>query len=224
LEDRRIVGAMVVVQMPGPSGQPLDGDDLRPIAEFAGRRFGLLDATLEGIARSGRPIPPAGIRLWFEVGAADVVAHGGAAALWERLSKVGLSGALLGVELVDPGDQDDVALAAAVAELRGHGVQVAVRVTGSGSVALATLARLAVDRVVIDPAVVEAVRADDPELRRAVHAVAGLASQLDAEVIATGVPSIDVAPLLRELGVGIAQVTITEPWAPSSPPRRPVGA
>ena len=220
LVDRSIVGAMVVPQVPVGGGDPIEGSELRLIAEFAGRRFGLLDATLAGIGRSGRTIPPAGIRLWFEVSAVDVVTYGGVEALWERLTTVGLSGAPFGVELVDAGTQDPDALAAAVSTLQELGVHVAVWSTGPGAVALTGLVRLGADRLVVDPSVVEAIRGGDVELSRAVGSVTGLGAALGSEVIATGVPSLDVAHTLVELGVGVAQVMVTEPWAPKRPLKR----
>lgn len=220
LGDRSIVGALVHPQVAGAGGEVIDGADLRLIAEFSGRRFGVLDATIDGIRRSGRPIPPAGLRLWFEVTAPDVVAFGGADALWQRLATVGLSGAKLGVELIDAGGQDPEALATAVAELRSHGVHVAVAGTGPGAVGLAALAKVSADRLVIDASAVEAVRSGDREVVRAVGAVAGLGAHLGAEVIAVGVPSLDVAHTLVEMGVGVAQVVTTEPWAPVPHGRR----
>ena len=220
LADRSIVGAMVFPQIAGPGGEIVEGADLRLIAEFSGRRFGLLDATLEGIAHSGRPIPPAGLRLWFEASAPDVVAFGGVEALWQRLSKVGLSGALLGVELLDAGSQDPESLAVAVGALRDHGVHVAVAGTGPGAVGLAGLARLSIDRLVIDPTVVEAIRGGDAEVARAVGAVATMGANLGTEIIAVGVSSLDVAQLLVEAGVDVAQVAMSERWAPAAPPRR----
>lgn len=219
LADRSILGAMVVPQVAGPTGEPLEGAELRLIAEFAGRRFGLLDATLDGIARSGRTIPPAGVRLWFEVSASDVVAYGGVAGLWERLSKVGLSGSPLGVQLLDAGSCDPEALATAVAEIGALGVHVGVGVTGPGAVGVATLARVRAERVVIDPTVIDAVRSGDIDLARTVRAVAELSVGLDAEVVAVGVRSLDVAQLLSDLGVAVAQVSVTEPWAATRPRR-----
>ena len=50
--------------------------------------------------------------------------------------------------------------------------------------------------------------------------VTGLGAALGSEVIATGVPSLDVAHTLVELGVGVAQVMVTEPWAPKRPLKR----
>ena len=150
----------------------------------------------------------------------DVVTYGGVEALWERLTTVGLSGAPFGVELVDAGTQDPDALAAAVATLQELGVHVAVWSTGPGAVALTGLVRLGADRLVVDPSVVEAIRGGDVELSRAVGSVTGLGAALGSEVIATGVPSLDVAHTLVELGVGVAQVMVTEPWAPKRPLKR----
>ena len=84
----------------------------------------------------------------------------------------------------------------------------------------ASLVRLGADRLVVDPSVVEAIRGGDVELSRAVGSVTGLGAALGSEVIATGVPSLDVAHTLVELGVGVAQVMVTEPWAPKRPLKR----
>lgn len=212
LADRSIVGARVTAQVPG-GGADGPSVDLGAVTAWYGRPFGVLDVVLAGIERSGRRIPPAGIRLWFEAPAADVAAAGGVEALWARLSKVGLSGTPLGVELTGPFADVD-RLAAAVAELAGHGVQVAVAVSGRGAITLDGAASLRPDRLVLDAALTAAVAADDPAASGVARAAAELASSLGAEVVAADVASIADAPRLAALGVAVAQVQLTEPWAP----------
>ncbi|HNI34669.1 MAG TPA: diguanylate cyclase [Microthrixaceae bacterium] len=220
LADRAMVGAMVAPQVCGAGVHVLEGDELRLLAEIAGSRFGLLDATLAGIARSNRRVPPAGLRLWFEIASADLVASG-AGDLWERLSRIGLSGTPLGVELLGSGCEDPLLLAAAVAELTEHGVHVALRVTGVGAAGLEEVARVGAQRLVVDTSVVEAVTRGDDRSARTVRAVVDTATRFDAEVIAAGVPSLGAGQLLRELGVDVAQVTLSEPWALPRPASRP---
>lgn len=219
LVDRSIAGARVVATMAG-TDEPIEGSELQVVADFAGRPFAVLDATLDAIARSTRTIPPAGLRVWFEVSARDVASPGGPAALWRRLSRVGLSGSPLGVELIDAGREDPVRLAAAVGELRARGVEVAVAATGPGAVTIGELARLPIDRVVVDASATEAVFLNDPATMAAVRAACGLAHERSLEVIAVGVESLGVAPVLVELGVDVAQVMITEAWAPPRPQLR----
>ena len=220
LSDRSMVGAMVAPQVCGAGVHLLQGEELRLLAEIAGRRFGLLDATLAGIARSNRRVPPAGLRLWFEIASADLVASG-AGELWDRLSRIGLSGTPLGVELHGSGSEDLSLLTAAATELTEHGVHVALRATGVGAAGLAEVARVGAQRLVVDSSVVEGVAAGDDRSERTVRAVVDTATRFDAQVIASGVPSLGAGQLLRELGVDVAQVTLSEPWALPRPAVRP---
>src|SRR5690242_3785086 len=96
LEDRSIVGAHVVADVADP--------------RLTHGSFGLLDATLDAIRESSRPIPPAGLRLWFDALASAVAGRGGPAALAARLATVGLSGTPLGVRLLDATTVDAAAL------------------------------------------------------------------------------------------------------------------
>ena len=86
LADRSIVGARIVPQVPaaGPTGEPLEGPDLQLIAEFTGRRSACWTRPWPRYSSSGRPIPPAGLRLWFEVSAVDLVVPTAASGLWAR--------------------------------------------------------------------------------------------------------------------------------------------
>lgn len=216
LTDRRIVGAKVSAQVPGGDDHG-PSVDLAAVAAWCGRRFGAIDAVLAGIDRSARRIPPAGIRLWFEASADDVAAPGGADELWRRLSKVGLTGTPLGVEITGR-VADVVALRSAIADLHANGIHVAVPLTGPGAVALADAAVLDADRLLVDAAIVEGIGAGEPGASGVGRAVAQLAKSTGAELAALEVGSIAAAPMLADVGVDVAQVQLTEPWAP----RRPV--
>lgn len=218
LTDRRIVGAKVSAQVPG-GGAHGPSVDLGAVSAWCDRPFGVIDAVLAGIDRSARRIPPAGIRLWFEAAATDVAAPGGPDEVWRRLSKVGLTGTPLGVEIT--GDVAGLAgLPAAIGRLRAHGVQVAVPLTGRCAIALAEVVQLDADRLLIDAEVVESIAAGDQAAMGVGRAVAELARATGAEVAALDVGSIAAAPMLADVGVDVAQVQLTEPWAP----RRPVTA
>ncbi|MFN8052397.1 MAG: diguanylate cyclase [Acidimicrobiales bacterium] len=213
LTDRAIIGASVVAQVAVEGEEPLVGADLEQVASAWGQRFAVLDATLEGIAASSRPIPPPGLRLWFSVPAADVALPGGADALWGRLATVGLSGSPVGVELVGIGDEDPVAIAAAVDVLHARGAHVAVAATGPGAAPLHEIAKLDVERLLVDAATVDASHHGDPAMTAAIRAVVELGAARSIEVLALGVGSLDAGQRLTELGVGGAEVVVTEPWA-----------
>lgn len=213
LHDRRIVGARIVPQIDDGAAEPLEGRDLQLVADFAGRRFGVLDATLAAIAASGRPIPPAGLRIWFEVSAFDVSLPGGVDALSERLAEFGVSGTPLGVELLAAGDVDIELLERAVSDLRQRGLAVAVPVTGPGAIHVDEVAWLEVDRVLVDADAVDAVNASDPRVAAVVRSLAAMGHHLGIEVMGVAVPSLDAGHRLAELGVGVAQVLLSEPWA-----------
>ena len=213
LNDRSIAGASVVAQVIVDGTEPLEGQALQVVASALARRFAVLDATLEGIASSGRPIPPAGIRMWFSVPASDVALPGGAEALWARLASVGLTGTPLGVELLAPSLEDPEAVAAAIELLHRHRVEVAVEATGPVAPGVGELARMGVDRFLIDAATVDAVHHNDPTMTAAVRATVELGASCGVEVVALGVGSLDAGRRLEELGVAGAQVVVTEPWA-----------
>ncbi len=116
----------------------------------------------------------------------------------------------------------------AIATLRAAGATVAVDDFGTGYSNLARLRRLPIDRVKLDPSVIEHV-AGNPEARAIAQAVISLVHGLGCEAVAEGIESEAQAAVLRVLGCDVLQgYAIATPmgeadflsWVQTMAPRR----
>ena len=109
------------------------------------------------------------------------------------------------IELTETAEIDDMgAAAAAIAELRGHGVPVCLDDFGAGGAAFRYLREFGVDYVKIDGLYVRAATRGDRE-RGFVRSMVELAGTVGAQVVAEMIETEEQAVLMRELGVHYGQ-------------------
>ncbi|QRE74771.1 putative bifunctional diguanylate cyclase/phosphodiesterase [Methylobacterium aquaticum] len=117
----------------------------------------------------------------------------------DRLRALGLSPALLEIEITEETALDIEAVQHKLLALSGAGIRVALDDFGTGYSSLASLRQLSAGRVKIDRSLVTGLSASDDK-RGLVQAVLGLGRSLGLEVVAEGIETADDLASLRHLG------------------------
>ncbi|MFI8105895.1 EAL domain-containing protein [Streptomyces sp. NPDC086023] len=156
--------------------------------------------------REGLAVPVA-----VNISPADALVPGFPARVRACLRRHGLPGRALTVEVTESSAVPDVpALAAALAELRRHGVRVSLDDFGTGHSSIARLRELPVDELKIDRSFVSRM-AGDPRDEAVVRCSVDLAHALGLDVVAEGVETEEDLLLLRGMGVPVIQGWLVSP-------------
>ncbi|MFO8101562.1 MAG: diguanylate cyclase, partial [Dehalococcoidia bacterium] len=181
-------GLQVAPRLVASDLQHIDPDELVAAAQELGRLGALaglvtdrLIGTVDAWVEEGLPVPP---RLWVVASAgqlADIELHRRLVAVEAR------TGAAVGVQvhervLADP------SVVAALEELRGTGLRVAVMRFGAGTASFASLKQVGLDLLRVDPRFVVDVDVE-PAFQATIQAFVQLAAALDVEVAADGLGS-----------------------------------
>lgn len=119
----------------------------------------------------------------------------------EELERLGLPGKVLCLELIEFGGEFEVDEVCAVLEkLRGFGVAIAIDDFGKGTPNLQLCAAGYVDYLKIDRCLIRDIAAK-PGARTLVQGLASLATELNMQVIAEGVETVEQLGTLLEIGV-----------------------
>jgi diguanylate cyclase (GGDEF)-like protein/PAS domain S-box-containing protein len=178
-----------------------------PIAERAGLigdlvRWALQEATA---AAAGLPEGAAPLRIAFEVPAGCLAAGTLVADVESALRASGLSPERLVLQFAAPAVMtDDERLALDAASLRLMGVHVALDGFGGGSSALAHLARLPIDIVRLDRALISRIDRD-PTSRALCESVVAVSRAIGLEVVGAGVETAAQIAALTGFGCGFVQ-------------------
>jgi EAL domain-containing protein (putative c-di-GMP-specific phosphodiesterase class I) len=181
---------------------PLSGADhstwLRAAAEY-GYTGPFAAASLNGVLGTRENLPANSYLIAEVDGPAMLTPEVGAV-----LGSIGdLTGVVLELTSLGP-DPNHEELARALAPVRRQGALLAVRATGGGQVGLLQLIELAPDFVNVDSELIAYID-QRPRHAAAVAAIGGLASQLDAWLVADGVRRIEEIDRLRQLEVPLAR-------------------
>ena len=208
LSSRRMVGVEALVRWDHPERGVLAPAEFLPLAHVTrlGREVDLemVRITARQSAaweKEGRNLPIA-----FNLGTRTLRWPGLIAALREIIANEGASANLLKVEVHEESLTLDPMAAATLKELRALGLHVVVEGFGGGPASLATVERLAVDELKLDPALIHFAR--DP---RQVGVLASIVAGGHALGLKVGAPHLDTEALVRstwglgcDLGQGFA--------------------
>ena len=101
----------------------------------------------------------------------------------------------------------------AIAALRADGATIAIDDYGTGHSSVSRLRQLPIDRIKLDPTLVEHVT-DKAETRQIAQSMIGLIHGLGCEAVAEGIESVDQAEILRVIGCDVVQgYAVAEPMA-----------
>lgn len=209
LADGRLIGLEALLRIADPAGIVLDPNDLTEIFEHTEVARAIDVRMIEQVGDdllawigAGRSPPPVAINLCDGEFRRDDFDRRLVADLAEkRLDPSLLQFEMTESAFVRTGDLDH---RAALAELRAHGIRIAIDDFGSGSASLIRLGSLPVDRVKIDRSFVVDLAAD-PAGRAVVAALIRLADELGKEVVATGIETEEQRRILIELGCRFGQ-------------------
>ena len=194
-------------------------DEFIPLAEDTGviREVTLFAirsalADLNGWARAGLPV-----RTAVNVSAVDLATQGFAEHVMRLLADADVPPSQLALEITESALIRSPAEAmAALAELRGHGIRLAVDDYGTGQSTLSYLKNLPVHELKIDKSFVTGI-ADSRSDQILVRSTIDLAHELGLEVVAEGIEDQVTLNMLRELGCDYAQgYFISRPLLPEA--------
>jgi diguanylate cyclase (GGDEF)-like protein len=200
-----VAGFEALARWDHPSRGAISPTEFIPVAEESGLIVPLgrwaIEAALETLAAWGRasgaalPATMAVNLSAVQIGRDDVAAQ-----VESALSRSGVAGPRLTLELTESAIIQDPARAAKVLEeLKGHDVRVAMDDFGTGYTSLAYLQRLPIDLLKIDRSFVSGMLADADSVA-IVRAVLSLANALGMATTAEGIDSPGTAAALTEMG------------------------
>jgi len=208
LESLEIVGAESLVCWDHPNVGLLLPSEFIPLAESTGMITDItrhvLDTSVTMLADHQRAHPGAAFSLSVNITAADLADPGFVGLVAGVLDESGVDRSSVCLELTETAVLADTDEAIGVlAELRELGVSIALDDFGTGYASLSLLRQLPVNRVKIDQSFVSGLplQADAAVVRL----VMGLASELDLDVVAEGIETIDQAEMLAALGCRLGQ-------------------
>ena len=196
-------GVEVLLRWPGGPGP----DEFVPAAERSGLIVpigrwvlsGALDLAVELGRRAGWQVPVAVNVSARQLEDPTLVAH-----VRAELARTGLPGSVLSLELTETSAVHDVAAAAAVlVALRELGCLVGLDDFGTGWSTLSLVALLPLTFIKLDRSFVAALACESGN--KVARAVLGLGRDLDLEVVAEGVETVEQADILQEMGCRLAQ-------------------
>ena len=207
LEDGRVAGVEALVRWPHPERGLLGPDEFLPLVREHGLTRALTDVVLTrtlddvcGWRRRGFDVPVA-----VNVFAPSLCDLALPDRILGELHDRALGPEVLTIEITEDLLLDDLERASAVlADLRWHGVRVAIDDFGSGYSALRYLSELPIDEVKLDRGFIAPIL-DDPRAAAIVRAVVDLAHVLGVTTVAEGVENEATAIRLREYGCEVAQ-------------------
>ncbi len=219
LKTGKIVGVEALVRCQDPSGKLISPADFIPIAEATGA----IDRIGEWVLRQACQQN----KLWREMGLGDfpVAVNLSPIQLRQRnlsdtikaiLAATGLSPDGLEIEITESVTIENLDLSIEILQcLRGIGVKISLDDFGTGYSSLASLKYLPLDRLKIDRAFVRELRADTIEAG-IVKAIINLGHELDLNVVAEGVETIEQLQFLKSINCDTVQgFLLSRPLAPS---------
>jgi diguanylate cyclase (GGDEF)-like protein/PAS domain S-box-containing protein len=212
LATRRVVSAIANVRLArgGPSTA-----ELLTAAEVSGLIVPLGEWVLRQACAEAAQWREAGLDagVWVRVSPAQAVAPRFAESVLGALSAAGLPAAALTLEAAERDLVDDGGTAMpGLAEVRGHGVRLAVGDFGTDYASLSHLRRRRVDVVTLAGEFVAGLTAD-AELAKLTEAIVRVGSGLGIEVVAAGISQPGQLTLLRAMGCGLGQGELVAPEA-----------
>lgn len=210
----RLVGAEALARMPG------DGDAkglfrraaAAGLAERVSRE--IQRGALQLVAGWGAGLDGLGVSI--NVLPQDIGRPNYADWLSAEVARAGIDFGRVTIEITEEAAIEDFAAVSARLEiLRALGIKVALDDFGSGFASLAHLARLPLDRVKIDRALIEGIEHGSRD-RTVVRNVLRLAHELDLEVVVEGVETAGQLDLLRDWGCDLYQGFIRAKAMPSA--------
>jgi EAL domain-containing protein (putative c-di-GMP-specific phosphodiesterase class I) len=208
LRTSTIVGAEALARWRHPTRGVLAAGAFIPIVEESGLVGALTDLVVERVVRdlttwreSGTPI----VRVKVNLGAEPFSRPNLAEWLSDLIRRHRCPTDAIGVEVTETSLLRDLALAAEhLRKLRETGLTVALDDFGTAWSSLALLRELPLDTVKIDRMFIRELTAR-PRDQALVGAVVGMARQLDLDVVAEGVETVEQAQLAASLGCDMAQ-------------------
>lgn len=184
---------------------------LKSFEMMLGRRGAVPRPPLSGLGRWGQSTAPvesadeAPLFMSVNVSGRQLLEHEEVDRLGEVIRASGLDPARIKLEITESLLVDDpVQAGVALQQLRDYGVRIALDDFGTGYSSLSYLHQFPLDTLKIDRSFVSSMNSDDKSFR-IVRAIAGMARELDMEVIAEGIERNSELGRLREIGVDCGQ-------------------
>jgi len=204
LSDGRPTAVEALVRWAHPTKGLLSPLDFVPFAEATGLMNELGSWVLRRACADMMELAP-DLDLCVNVSDTQLVGPGLVTAVLDALVDTGFRADQLVLEVCERTVVPDmIPLARALTALRALGVRMAMDDFGAGFSSLERLSRLPLDLVKIDACLVKGVAGIGND-RRIVHAIMGLAQNLDLEVVSEGVETAEQADVLQELGCTMGQ-------------------
>ncbi len=187
-----------------PERGPISPSEFVPLAEEAG----LIHEIGEWVIRKAiaeAALWPDHLRVSINVSAAQFRTLEISSIIQREIEKAAISPDRVEIEITESMILTDIDRVKRTLErLRGLGVRISLDDFGTGYSSLSHLVRLPIDRIKIDQFFTMQSCTSD-ECRKMVRAIIRLAQELDIDVIAEGVETIEQLRLLKEMGCGEAQ-------------------
>ncbi len=209
LRSGRVVGVEALVRWLHPTNGLLGPSEFLPLAVQTGMAADLdalvlRRATADAAGWQER-LGPSSPRVHVNIDGATLASGRLASALDEATALSGLPAAKICIEVTEPyvmANGDDII--GRIADIRSRDVLIAIDDVGTGATQLPRLGRFAVDILKIDGTLTGGLGSDEAS-QQLVAAIVGLARPLGLEVGAECVEDAAAIPILRELGVHVAQ-------------------
>src|SRR3954462_3426786 len=215
LSDGRPTAVEALVRWAHPTKGLLSPLDFVPFAEATGLMNELGSWVLRRACADMMELAP-DLDLCVNVSDTQLVGPGLVTAVLDALVDTGFRADQLVLEVCERTVVPDmIPLARALTALRALGVRMAMDDFGAGFSSLERLSRLPLDLVKIDACLVKGVAGLGND-RRIVHAIMGLAQNLDLEVVSEGVEPAEQAGVLQELGCTLGQGSLYGRPGPAS--------
>jgi EAL domain-containing protein (putative c-di-GMP-specific phosphodiesterase class I) len=211
LVGRRVAGLEALVRWQHPDRGLLLPGDFIPLAEESGLILELgawvMDQAVAKAAAERRQVPAAPVT-WVNLSAAQLHDNSFPDLVRRSLSRHGVPGSALGLEITESMLVDDLARTTKVLQdFRDVGIRCAIDDFGTGYSSLSYLARFPVDTVKIDQGFVAGLEAESTrrESYAIINAVVGLARALKLDLVAEGIETPSQAEALHGLGCDYGQ-------------------
>ncbi len=191
--------------------------DFIPLAEETGLieeigAWALMEACAQLRAWDDAGVPP--VRCAVNLSARELCSPALPARVADALASSAIAAGRLEIELTESMFADPEATAQMIARLRALGVRVAIDDFGTGYSSLAYLTRFAVDTIKLDGSFIRNA-AEDANAACVVKAIVGIAHQLELEVVAEGVETVEHLAFAREQGCDLVQGWLFAPGMPA---------
>ncbi|MFK0224044.1 EAL domain-containing protein [Streptomyces vinaceus] len=215
-EDGRTAAMEALLRWHRPDGSRPAPDSFLPLAQHSGLMPRVTAYVLDRAVAQAARWRSRGIRVPVAVNVSptDVLQFGFAEAVGECLSRQGLPGSALKLEITETIETPHVTEIAAVLDrLTPRGITISLDDFGTGHASLSRLRALPVGELKIDRTFVAGL-ADDPRDAAVVRYSIGLARELRLTVVAEGVETPPIRDLLFAMGVDLIQGWLVSPALP----------